>query len=182
MRPIPFTLVIVVSLLVACQAPAIDTSNAVKFNLSSPAFTDSGPIAQKYTCQGDDLSPELDWSDAPANTRSFALILEDPDAPGGTFTHWVLFDIPADQKQLAEGAGLDNTGGSIGVSGGNSSGRIGYMGPCPPSGTHRYYFHLYALDAPSLNLKSGASRSDVESAMKSHVIGTADMMGRYEKQ
>ena len=163
-------------LLAACQSPAPDTSNAAKFNLSSPAFQDSGLIAEKFTCQGDDISPELNWSSAPANTKSFALIVEDPDAPGGTFTHWVVFDIPADQKQLAEGAP------PIGISGDNSLGQAGYIGPCPPNGLHRYYFRLYALDVPSLNLKAGAARSEVEAAMKNHIIGTADTMGRYEQQ
>lgn len=164
------------SLLAACQSPALDTSNAARFKLSSPAFADNGLIPQKFTCQGDNLSPELNWSDAPANTKSFALILEDPDAPGGTFTHWILFDIPADQKQLAEAAS------PIGTAGHNSLSQSGYMGPCPPSGIHRYYFHLYALDVPSLNLRAGASRGEVDTAMKNHVIGTADVMGRYQKQ
>ncbi len=194
MRRIPFILVIVVGLLAACQAPTIDTSNAIKFKLSSPAFADSGPIPQKYTCQGDNLSPELNWSDTPATTRSFALILEDPDAPGGTFTHWVLFDIPADQKQLPEGAGLNNAGGPnstggpnnmggpIGVGGKNGTNQTGYMGPCPPSGSHRYYFRMYALDVPSLNLQDGAARSEVETAMQGHIVGVAETMGKYEKQ
>ncbi len=170
------TLCIAVSLLAACQASAIDTSNAIQFKLSSPAFEDSGLIPRKYTCQGENISPELNWSDAPANAKSFALIVDDPDAPGGTFTHWVLFDIPADQKQLAEGAG------PIGVSGSNGLSQPGYMGPCPPSGLHRYYFRLYALDVPSLNLKEGAARGEAETAMKGHVIGAAEMMGRYEQQ
>ena len=102
--------------------------------------------------------------------------MEDPDAPGGTFTHWILFDIPADQKQLAEDVSPGGVGGN------NSLSQTGYMGPCPPGGTHRYYFRLYALDVPSLNLKAGASRGEVETAMKNHIIGTADVMGRYEKQ
>jgi Raf kinase inhibitor-like YbhB/YbcL family protein len=165
-----------VSLLVACQAPAIDTSGAVKFKLSSPAFVDGGSIPQKYTCQGNGVSPELNWSEAPQGAKSFALIVDDPDALGSTFTHWVLFDIPAGAKQLAEGAG------PIGVSGNNSASQTGYMGPCPPSGTHRYYFRLYALDVPSLNLDAGAARSEVEAAMKNHIVGTAETMGRYEKQ
>ena len=176
MRCIVVALIIAVAWLAACQAPAIDTSSAAKFKLSSPAFEDSGLIPQKFTCQGGNVSPELTWSAAPANTKSFALMMDDPDAPGGTFTHWVLFDIPADQKQLAEGAGL------IGVSGNNGLSQIGYMGPCPPGGLHRYYFRLYALDVPSLNLKAGASRSAVETAMKNHVMGIADTMGRYEQQ
>jgi Raf kinase inhibitor-like YbhB/YbcL family protein len=171
-----FVVVITLLLLTACQSPAVDTSNAVKFKLSSPAFEDSGSISQKFTCQGENVSPELNWSEAPADTKSFVLIMDDPDAPGGTFTHWVLFDIPADQQQLVEGAD------SIGVGGNNGLSQTGYMGPCPPSGIHRYYFRLYALDVSSLNLKEGASRGEVENAMKNHVIGAADTMGRYEKQ
>jgi len=169
-------LLIAVGLLVACQPAALDTSTAATFKLGSPAFVDSGSIPQKFTCQGDNVSPELNWSEAPANTKSFALIVDDPDAPGGTFTHWVLFDIPADQKQLAEGAG------PIGMGGNNGVNQTGYMGPCPPSGSHRYYFRLYALDVPSLTLKEGVSRSEVETAMKSHIVGTAETMGKYEKQ
>jgi len=165
-----------VSLLAACQAPAIEPSGAVQFNLSSPAFADGGSIPQKHTCQGHDVSPELNWSEAPAGVKSLALIMDDPDAPGGTFTHWVLFDIPPETRQLAEGAG------PIGVDGGNSLSQTGYMGPCPPSGIHRYYFRLYALDVPALNLKAGAARGEVEAAMKNHVVGTADTLGRYEKQ
>ena len=168
--------VIVLIVLAACQAPSLDTSQAARFTLNSPAFEDSGSIPQKFTCQGDNVSPELNWSEAPANTKSYALIMDDPDAPGGTFTHWVLFDLPADQKQLAENAG------PIGMSGINGLNQTGYMGPCPPSGLHRYYFRLYALDVSSLNLNAGASRSEVESAMKGHIIGTADTMGRYEQQ
>ena len=169
-------LVIAIALLAACQAPALDTSSATRFKLSSPAFADSGAILQKYTCQGANVSPELKWSEAPAGTQSFVLIMDDPDAPGGTFTHWVLFDIPAGTRQLAEGAA------SIGVSGANSLGQAGYMGPCPQSGIHRYYFRLYALDVPVLNLNAGAARGEVEAAMKNHLVGAADTMGRYEQQ
>ena len=163
-------------LLAACQSPAIDTSQATQFNLRSPAFQDGGSIPRKFTCQGENVSPELNWSEAPANTQSYALIMDDPDAPGGTFTHWVLFDIPADTVRLTEGAT------AIGVDGKNNVDRTGYFGPCPPSGIHRYYFRLYALDVPSLNLKAGASRSEVEAAIKNHVSGVAETMGRYEKQ
>jgi hypothetical protein len=177
-----FSFVIVIGLLAACQTPALDTSNAAAFMLSSPAFADSGLIHQKFTCQGENVSPELHWSEAPPNAQSFTLIMDDPDAPGSTFTHWVLFDIPADQQQLAEGAGSNNTGGPVGVGGNNGLNQAGYMGPCPPSGIHRYYFRLYALDVPSLNLRAGASRGEVEAAMKNRVIGLADTMGRYEQQ
>lgn len=168
-------------LLTACQSSTLDTSQAAKFKLSSPAFQAGGAIPQKFTCQGEDVSPELNWSEVPANTQSFALIMDDPDAPGGTFTHWVLFDLPADTPQLAEGAGPDNTGSPIGVGGNNGVNQTGYLGPCPPSGSHRYYFRLYALDVPSLNLKAGASRSEVEDALKNHIRGAAELMGRYEK-
>ena len=171
-----FAAIILLLILTACQSPAIDTSQAAKFRLSSPAFEDSGLISQRFTCQGDNVSPELNWDEVPANTKSFALIMDDPDAPGGTFTHWVLFDIPADQKQLAEGSG------SIGISGNNGLSQTGYMGPCPPNGIHRYYFRLYALDVSALNLKAGAARSEVEAALKNHVIGVADIMARYEQQ
>jgi len=171
-----FIFVIVLGLLAACQTPALDTANAIKFKLSSFAFADSGSIPQKFTCQGENVSPELNWSEAPASTKSFVLIMDDPDAPGGAFTHWVLFDIPADTQQLAESAG------PIGMGGNNGLNQTGYMGPCPPSGSHRYYFRLYALDVPSLNLKEGAARSEVETAMQGHIIGVAETMGRYEQQ
>jgi hypothetical protein len=166
---------LILLLITACQSPTIDTSNAASFKLSSPAFQDSGLIPAKHACQHGSVSPELNWSKAPANTKSFVLIMEDPDATNGTFTHWVLFDIPAGTQQLAEGTG------PIGVDGNNSLSQTGYMGPCPPSGIHRYYFRLYALDVPSLNLKAGASRSEVENAMQNHIIGSADTMGRYEQ-
>ena len=120
-------------ILTACQAPAVDTSNAVQFKLSSPAFQDSGLIPQKFTCQGDNVSPELNWSEAPANTQSYALIMDDPDAPGGTFTHWVLFDIPADQKQLAENAGPIGIGGNNGLSQ-TGYGSCGLRGETPHHG------------------------------------------------
>lgn len=166
-------------MLTACQPAAVDTSQAIKFSLGSTAFQDSGLIPQKFTCDGGNVSPELNWSGAPIDTKSYALIMDDPDAPGGTFTHWVQFDIPAAYQQLAEGAGANH---SIGVGGNNGLGQTGYLGPCPPSGIHRYYFRLYALNVPSLNLKAGAARSDVEKALSKHVIGAADAMGRYEKQ
>src|SRR5512144_2032192 len=126
--------IVLLLLLTGCQTPAIDTSNTAKFKLSSPAFADNGSIPQRFTCQGDNVSPELNWSEAPAGTKSFALIVDDPDAPGGTFTHWVLFDIPAGTKQLAEGAGAKNTSSPIGLSGTNDAYQPGYTGPCPPNG------------------------------------------------
>ncbi|MCL4396559.1 MAG: YbhB/YbcL family Raf kinase inhibitor-like protein, partial [Chloroflexi bacterium] len=128
-----------------------------------------------YTCSGQSVSPQLKWSGAPSNTRSFVLIVDDPDAPSGTFTHWVAFDIPANQSQIVEGAP------GVGVGGKNDSGKTGYTAPCPPSGTHRYFFTLDALDIPSLGLSAGASRSDVEHAISGHILATAQLMGRYGK-
>ena len=127
-----FILVITLSLLAACQASASDTANAIKFKLSSPAFADSGLIPKKFTCQGENVSPELNWREAPASTRSFALIMDDPDAPGGVFTHWLVWNIPPQTNSFAEGNGPTGTQGE------NDFGKSGYRGPCPPAGTHRY--------------------------------------------
>ncbi|MFQ5592644.1 MAG: YbhB/YbcL family Raf kinase inhibitor-like protein [Anaerolineae bacterium] len=149
------------------------------FILKSTVFHEGEAIPKRYTCDGEDVSPELRWEDTPANTRSFALIMDDPDAPGRTFTHWVLFDIPADTTNLPEGL----RAGDIGQSGRNDFSKAGYGGPCPPPGhgPHRYFFTLYALDTDSLNLSDGASRSQVEQALEGHIIGQARLMGRYER-
>ena len=150
------------------------------FILESPAFAEGATIPKRYTCEGANVSPELRWRDAPAQTRSFALIVDDPDAPGRTFTHWVLFDIPADRTSLPEGL----QPGDVGVAGRNDFGKTGYGGPCPPPGhgPHRYFFTLYALDTETLNLKRGASRAEVEKAMSGHVVGKAQLMGHYERK
>jgi Raf kinase inhibitor-like YbhB/YbcL family protein len=147
------------------------------FVLSSPAFVAGGDIPRLFTCDGEDIPPHLVWSGAPKDVGSFALIMDDPDAPNGTFTHWVLFDIPADRTELPSG----KTSDAIGVSGRNSRGQSGYMGPCPPSGTHRYFFRLFALDVKTLGLSSGASRQQVEHAATAHTTGTAELMGRYSR-
>lgn len=173
-------LICAVALMAACQsAPAIDLGgDAMTFKLETPAFADGADIPIDFSCEGRDVSPELRWSDAPSAARSFALIVDDPDAPGGTFTHWLLFDIPAAANRLAEG----DT--ATGVSGRNGFGRNGYGGPCPPRGrgAHRYFFKLYALDVDTLKLKAGASRAEIEGAIKGHVIGQAQLMGRFERK
>ncbi|MDR5708918.1 MAG: YbhB/YbcL family Raf kinase inhibitor-like protein [Armatimonadota bacterium] len=128
-----------------------------------------------HTCDGRDVSPPLRWEGAPPQTRSFTLILEDPDAPGGTFTHWVLFDIPVHHTGLPEALPV----GRVGRSGITSFGRTGYKGPCPPGGVHRYVFILYALSVPRLGLPEGSPRSSVERAMRSRVLAQARYMGRY---
>jgi Raf kinase inhibitor-like YbhB/YbcL family protein len=181
MRILRSLFIVALVLLAACQptisaSPGVDVSNVFRFSLNSPAFLDTGMMPKVTSCQGDNKSPELAWKSLPTDTRSLALIMEDPDAPGDTpFTHWVLYDIPARVTKLTEGT-------QVGVSGLNSLKNAGYMGPCPPGGIHRYYFRLYAVDEDSLGLPAGATRAQVETALKGHVIGVADLMGRYEQQ
>ncbi len=148
------------------------------FTLGSPAFTEGASIPARFTCDAQNVSPQLDWTGAPASAKSFALIVDDPDAPSGTFTHWVLFDVPGDVHSLSEGQK------GVGHSGRNDFSKTGYGGPCPPRGhgPHRYFFTLSALDVPSLALADGASRQQVEAKMQGHVVGTAKVMGRYERR
>jgi Raf kinase inhibitor-like YbhB/YbcL family protein len=147
--------------------------------VSSPAFHDGQAIPAKYTADGADKSPELRWSGAPAATQSFVLICEDPDAPRGTWTHWVLFNIPADTANLAEGVATDKEFPDGARQGKNDFGKIGYGGPSPPKGPpHRYYFKVYALDA-KLDLPAGASKDQVLGAIKGHVLAEGQAMGRY---
>jgi len=145
------------------------------FTLSSPAFASGGDIPRQFTCDGDDIPPHLMWSGGPKDAASFVLVVEDPDAPSGTFTHWVVFDIPAERSDLPSGTRSD----AVGLSGRNSRGEIGYIGPCPPLGTHRYFFRLFALDVKTLGLAVGASRQQVEEAMGRHLLGTTELIGRY---
>jgi Raf kinase inhibitor-like YbhB/YbcL family protein len=150
------------------------------FRITSPAFADGAVIPVRYTCDGEDRSPRLTWTGAPEGTRSFVLIMDDPDAPRGTFTHWVVYDIPPDTTELAENV----PDGTIGISTRNSFGRTGYGGPCPPPGddAHRYRFTLHALDVPSLALTGKATREDVDAKMQAHVLTTAQIVGRYQRQ
>jgi len=153
------------------------------FILTSAAFKDGAPIPAKYTCDGVDVSPPLAWSGAPAGTRSVALIADDPDAPGGTWVHWVLYNLPAEVSDLPENIAkvesLDLGGARQGR---NDFRRPGYGGPCPPPGpAHRYFFKLYALDT-RLELKAGAQNKDVEAAVEGHALGSAQLMGTYARQ
>jgi Raf kinase inhibitor-like YbhB/YbcL family protein len=142
------------------------------FALTSTAFATGETIPARYTCDGDDAIPPLAWSGAPAGTRAFALIMDDPDAPGGTYVHWVLFNLPATATALPQSE-------SSGVQGTTNSGRTGYGGPCPPPGKpHRYFFKLYALDGP-LSLRSGVTKAEVERAMQGHILAAAQLMGTY---
>src|SRR5262245_61990024 len=154
---------------------------AAAFTLTSPAFANDANIPSKFTCDAGqpNPSPALAWKDAPAGAKSFVLIMHDPDAPlAGGFTHWVLFDIPPSTTSLPEAF----QAGSVGVSGNSGFRRQGYGGPCPPSGVHRYPFMLSALDVASLGLKAGATKADVEKAMQGHVVGSADLVGLYQRQ
>ncbi len=145
--------------------------------LKSDGFTHEASIPSKYTCDGGDISPQLQWDGVPDGTQSFVLICDDPDAPMGTWDHWLLFNIPADLSQLQEGLGSVPSPTQEGK---NSWGRQGYGGPCPPSGVHRYFFKLYAMDTV-LELKSGATKAEIENAMKGHVLEQTELMGRYER-
>ena len=148
--------------------------------IKSSAFEEGGMIPSKYTCDGDDVSPPLSWEGIPEGTKSIALICDDPDAPMGTWVHWVLFNLPPDAKGLPEAvppvAELEN-GARQGT---NDFRRLGYGGPCPPGGTHQYYFKLYALDTV-LELHSGATKADLLKAMEGHVLSEGQLMGRYSR-
>ena len=148
--------------------------------LSVEAFTDGGEIPRVHTCDGRDVSVALAWSGAPAETKSYALIMDDPDAPAGTWNHWLRWDIPAETTSLPEGF----QPGGTGRSGTNDFGKESYGGPCPPRGhgPHRYYFRLFALDVPKLDVKSGAKRAALDVALRPHVIVEAQYMGRYERK
>jgi Raf kinase inhibitor-like YbhB/YbcL family protein len=149
------------------------------FTISSPSFQNGAEIPKKFTCDGADASPELHWTAPPSGTQGFALIADDPDAPVGTWTHWVLFDLPAQTASLPENVPKVDELPSGGRQGRNDFRKIGYGGPCPPPGKpHRYFFKLYALDK-KLNLKPGASKKEVEQAMQGAILGTAEVMGKY---
>ena len=152
-----------------------------KFEARTTAFRPGGDVPKKFTCDGSDVSPALTWSDPPAGTVSFALIADDPDAPAGTWVHWVAFDLPGSNRQLAESVPkIENLAGG-GRQGVNDSGSIGYEGPCPPPGKpHRYFFKLYALDT-KLRLKTAATKQAVERAMEGHVLAEAQLVGRYKR-
>jgi Raf kinase inhibitor-like YbhB/YbcL family protein len=143
--------------------------------IESQSFKQGESIPSKFTCQGTDVSPGLLISDLPAQTQSLALIVDDPDAPAGLWVHWLLWNITNQTKEI-----LENTVPAFAVQGKNSWGRSKYNGPCPPSGTHRYFFKLYALDI-KLSITSSANKDQLENAMKGHIIATAELMGTYKK-
>jgi Raf kinase inhibitor-like YbhB/YbcL family protein len=150
-----------------------------KFQLASSAFSAGGMIPKQFSCEGTDGSPQLNWSGVPSAAHSLALIMDDPDAPAGTWVHWVLYNLPASAKELAEGVEKQEQLADGTLQGRNSFGKAGYGGPCPPPGNpHRYFFKIYALDL-KLDLKAGASKDELEQAMKGHILGQAELIGKY---
>jgi Raf kinase inhibitor-like YbhB/YbcL family protein len=149
--------------------------------ITSSAFQDGGLIPAKYTCDGADVSPPLQWDNVPQSAKSIALICDDPDAPMGTFVHWVLFNLPAETRQLAEKVAADKTLPSGARQGTSGFGRVGYGGPCPPSGTHRYFFKIYALDT-TLDLPAGARKSDLLKVMQGHILAQGQLVGKYKRR
>ena len=156
------------------EVPSDAMEPATPFELTSTAFAEGKPIPVRYSCDGEDISPPLAWSDPPAGTQSLALIMDDPDAPIGTWDHWVVFNLPANMRELPEATSVAATTGK------NSWGRNDYGGPCPPGGTHRYFFKLYALDT-TLGLDESANKKQVLSAMEGHILAEAELMGTFSR-
>jgi Raf kinase inhibitor-like YbhB/YbcL family protein len=156
---------------------AVDSATLAKIDLTSDAFTNGQPIPVQYTCDGANHSPPLSWSDPPPGTKSFALVIDDPDAPSGTFRHWAVFDIPANVRSMAAGQ-------EIGSQGTNDKGSRGYTGPCPPKGNppHHYHFRLFALGVEKLGLSPTAKVKDVEDAAAGHAIAQGELIGTYQRR
>src|SRR5262249_23618297 len=152
---------------------------AADLQVTSAAFLDGRPIPSEHTCDGQDSSPPLKWSGAPQSTKSIAIICEDPDAPGGTWTHWVLYNLPGDLTELSEGTPRSESSVRGALQGNNDFGRAGYGGPCPPPGaTHHYAFKVFALDS-SLDPIANATGQQLEQAMRGHVVGEGTLVGTY---
>jgi Raf kinase inhibitor-like YbhB/YbcL family protein len=179
---IPLTLMLL-ALIAAAQAPGPpkEGNHMSNFTLATPAFGSGAAIPDAYTCSGTDVSPVLSWTGEPASTASFALVMDDPDAPAGTWVHWVIWNVPRTTHLLPRNVMKSGTLPDGGMQGKNGFGKIGYNGPCPPPGKkHRYFFRLYALDT-KLTLPPGASREQLDTAMKGHVIAKAEHMGAYQR-
>ncbi|MGB7434370.1 MAG: YbhB/YbcL family Raf kinase inhibitor-like protein [Candidatus Acidiferrum sp.] len=153
----------------------------LSLQLSSADFPAGGNIPKQFTCDGNDVSPALQWKEPPAGTQTFALIADDPDAPVGTWVHWVLFDLPANARALPHNFPNNEQSSDGSRQGKNDFKKTGYSGPCPPTGSsHRYFFKLYALDT-KLNLKPGATKKDLERAMQGHILARGEYIGRYSR-
>lgn len=183
--PIAFLIVLIslfsLNLSSAAQHPRHSVKENSSLQLSSTAFQPGGDIPKKFSCAGNNISPALSWKGAPAETKTFALVVHDPDAPhAGGYTHWVIYNIPAKIRQLAENTPQDERLPSGALQGKNDDGKTGYTGPCPPSGTHRYYFYLYALDS-ELDLQPGATAQDLDKAIEGHILAKTELMGHFKK-
>lgn len=152
----------------------------MEIKISSSAFSTEGEIPSRYTCDGQDISPPLRWDSVPPETQAIALICDDPDAPMGTFVHWVLYNLPADATELPESVAREASLPDGTQQGMNDFGKIGYGGPCPPSGTHRYFFKIYALDA-RVDPRHRARKGDLVKAMKGHILAEGQLMGKYSR-
>jgi Raf kinase inhibitor-like YbhB/YbcL family protein len=174
-------LILVVLALVLPAAVRGQQPSSSKIELKTTSFSPGGFIPKRFTCEAADLSPALTWTDPPAGTQSFAIIEDDPDAPSGTFVHWLVYDVPAAYRRLSEGmSGNDQMPDGL-RQGTNDFSRTGYSGPCPPPGRpHRYFIRLYALDAKT-NLHPAATRKELDSAMQGHILAQAELMGRFQR-
>lgn len=185
MRPLLLSsLLLFLAFALACPEafpqPLEKEGKKVEIQVTSAAFKEGGMIPAKYTCKGANISPPLKIESVPEEAKSLALISDDPDAPVGTWVHWVLFDLPPDTKELVENIPPEKTLKNGAIHGTNDFRKLGYGGPCPPSGTHRYFFKVYALDK-KLGLKVGATKKEVEEAMKGHVLREGKLMGKFSK-
>jgi Raf kinase inhibitor-like YbhB/YbcL family protein len=156
------------------EESTLEEENPMEMTITSPSFTEGASIPAQFSCDGENYSPELVWDGIPEGAASLAFIMDDPDAPIGIWVHWMLFNLPADSTGLTEGAE------GVGVDGLNSWGETGYGGPCPPGGTHRYFFRLYALDI-TLDLAAGATKDALEAAMEGHTLAQAELIGTYSR-
>jgi Raf kinase inhibitor-like YbhB/YbcL family protein len=163
------------ALAIALVALASFAAGEAKMKITSSAFQEGGNIPSKFTCDGGDSSPPLQIAEIPSGAKSLVLVVDDPDAPSGLFTHWIVWNISPQTNAIAEGSAPK------GVQGTSDFGKSGYGGPCPPSGTHRYYFKIFALDR-ELHLPSGAKRNHLDAAMRGHVVAQGELMGRYSKR
>lgn len=177
---LPGVLFCVVIIFCLCFLGVAKGGENMGIKISSTAFENGGSIPVKYTCDGEDVSPPLNWEGVPREAVSLALICDDPDAPMGTWVHWVLFNIPPDVRELPENVPSQPTLDNGAVHGINDFRNYGYGGPCPPGGTHRYFFKLYALDT-KLDLKPGATKAQLLDALEGHILAQGELMGKYSR-
>ena len=189
MKPFLILPIILILLVSGCAQQQIETAPLSNMKLTSPAFSNNGSIPSKYTCDGENVNPPLKIEAAPSGTKSLVLIMDDPDAlavAGKVWDHWVVFNMDPQTDEIPEAAAFTPSpiGKSltdvVGVLGKNTAGSLSYGGPCPPDKEHRYFFKLYALDT-QLNLKEGSTKPEVENAMKGHILGQAELVGKYNR-